>query len=153
VRAQKQDEKHDDGDEGKYSDADIHGVLLSYLPAQDGCLIRLGQAGWAGGPDPGAALLARPGDPPCQLLGEGVFDFLAGLLEVALGLVGVAFGFERLVAGDLPGGFPDLAFGLLGGVLGLVFCARGAISLFPAMARPPGFGRCGGTCRGDAGQG
>jgi hypothetical protein len=97
--------------------------------------------------------LTRPGDPPCQLLLEGVFDFLAGLLDVALGLVGVAFGFERLVAGDLPGGFLDLALGLLGGVVGLVFCAYGAISLFPAMARPLGFGRCRGTCRGDAGQG
>jgi hypothetical protein len=68
---------------------------------------------------PGPRWLTRPGDPPCQLLLEGVFDFLAGLLEVALGLVGVAFGFERLVAGDLPGGFLDLALGLLGGVLGL----------------------------------
>src|SRR6185437_15878339 len=78
---------------------------------------------------PGPRWLTRPGDPPCQLLLEDVFDFLAGLLEVALGLVGVAFGFERLVAGDLPGGFLDLALGLLGGVLGLVFCAHGAISL------------------------
>jgi len=86
-------------------------------------------------------LLTRPGDPRCQLLLEGVFDFLAGLLEVALGLVAAAFGFERLVAGDLPGAFLDLARGLLGGVLGLVFCAYRASSLLPAMARPPGFRR------------
>ena len=60
----------------------------------------------------GAALLTRTGDPPCQLRGEGVFGFPGGLLDVALGLVAAAFGFERLVAGDLPGAFPDLARGL-----------------------------------------
>jgi hypothetical protein len=108
-----------------------------------------GGRGWM----PGRVADANLGDPPCQLLREGVFDFLAGLLEVALGLVAAAFGFERLVAGDLPA--PSLTLPV---AFSPVFLALSSALIvlspcLPAMARPPGFRRRGGTCHDDAGYG
>jgi hypothetical protein len=74
---------------------------------------------------------------PRQLLPEDVLDFLAGLLEVALGLIGAALGFEGLITGGLAGAFLGFALGRLGGVLDLVFCAYRAASLCWGAA-----GRC-----------
>src|SRR5439155_25997647 len=50
---------------------------------------------------------ARTG--PCSLVAERVLDLLAGLLEVGLHLVALAFGFQPLVVGDLAGSFLGLA--------------------------------------------
>jgi hypothetical protein len=62
---------------------------------------------------PGNTLSARPRRPG-WLLPEGVLDFLADVLQVALGLVGEAFGFEGLIAGRFAGAFLHFALGRLG---------------------------------------
>src|SRR5215218_6201707 len=51
---------------------------------------------------------------------EGVLDLLASLLEVALGLVGLALGLQLLVVGHAAGGLLGLSFEFFGLVLGLV---------------------------------
>jgi hypothetical protein len=94
VPAQEQDSQHDDHYDHDDSEADKHGAPLVSAGLKTGCLIRLSRAGGARWREPGPRCWRRPGGSPCQLLREGVFDFLAGLLEVALGLVAVAFGFE-----------------------------------------------------------
>jgi hypothetical protein len=55
---------------------------------------------------------------------EGVFDLLAGLLEVAFLLVGLAFGLELVVAGGFAGRLLDLSLRPLGRVLSLVRCCH-----------------------------
>src|SRR5664280_2394292 len=57
---------------------------------------------------------------------EGVLGLLAGLLEVALGLIGLAFAFHLLVAGSLASVF-----------LG---CALGFVLLVPQLVKPAHFG-------------
>src|ERR1051326_5120391 len=77
----------------------------------------------------GAPVSGSSGDTGTLLL-AGVFDFFSGVFEVAFGLVSLAFGFERLVVGGFAEMFLDFAGALLGGVLGLVFCAhRGCLLL------------------------
>src|SRR5947207_3280816 len=49
-----------------------------------------------------------------------VHDLLAGLLDVARGLIGHALGLEPLVADGLADGLLDLALDFLGLVLGLI---------------------------------
>src|SRR5215204_2280384 len=51
---------------------------------------------------------------------EGVFDLLAGLLEVALGLVGLAFGLQVPIAAGLASGFLGFARQFFGLVFDLV---------------------------------
>src|SRR3954454_11050365 len=51
---------------------------------------------------------------------EGVLDLLAGLLDVGLGLVALAFSLESLVACGLTRGLLGVAAQLLSGVLDLV---------------------------------
>src|ERR1700722_19691677 len=79
----------------------------------------------------GSGAVARPG---VGLLGEGVLDLLARLLEVALGLVDLALGLELLVAGGLAG----LLLGLALEFLGLVICLIGqSHGRLPSIRRPP----------------
>ena len=65
----------------------------------------------------GAADIFTIGGPGSVL--EGVLDLLAGLLEVALSLVGFAAGLQVVVTGDFTGLLFDLASDFLGLVLGL----------------------------------
>ncbi len=57
---------------------------------------------------------------PLESLFEDVFDFFTGLLEVALGLIGLALGLEVVVVGRLTRGLLALALELFGLVRGLV---------------------------------
>jgi len=60
--------------------------------------------------------------PNCRtraLLFEGVFDLFASVLEVAFGLVALAFGFEGFVVGRFAELFLNFAGSFLGGVLAL----------------------------------
>jgi hypothetical protein len=111
VPAHEQDDKHDDHDDHDGSEAEKHGYSSRVCGAKAGASSGLSPAGAADWRGPGPRYWRDPRAPPPQLLLEDVFDFLAGLLEVALGLVAVAFGFERLVAGGLPGAFLELALG------------------------------------------
>src|SRR5262249_49760098 len=61
-----------------------------------------------------------PGAPARELGLEGVLDLLACVLEVALGLIGLALGLQVLVAGGLACLLLDLALHFLGLVLRLV---------------------------------
>src|SRR6478609_6063416 len=59
---------------------------------------------------------------------EGVLDVVARLLEVGLGLVGLALGLEALVVLRLARALLDLALRLFGGVLDLVTESHGISS-------------------------
>src|SRR5512144_398314 len=72
---------------------------------------------------------------------ERVLDLLAGLLEVALRLVGLALGLQPLVAGRLSGGVLGLARELLRLVLDLVYPAHRASLLVVFSALPAAFSR------------
>src|SRR5215204_1134684 len=73
----------------------------------------------------------RRGDGPSRLprreqsVLEGVLDLLAGLLQVALGLVGPTLGLQFLVIGGLAESFLALPLEFLGLVLGLVINSHG----------------------------
>src|SRR5215203_1976326 len=73
----------------------------------------------------------RRGDGPSRLprreqsVLEGVLDLLAGLLQVALGLVGLPFDLQFVVIGGPAESFFGLPLELLGLVLGLVVNAHG----------------------------
>src|SRR5581483_10686355 len=66
------------------------------------------------------------------LLLERVLDLVPGLLEVALGLVGLAFGLQFLIVGGVPHAFLDLALDFGGLVSGLVLGSHD-------LHRPSGF--------------
>src|SRR5215216_6981649 len=74
---------------------------------------------------------------------EGVLDLLAGLLQVALGLVGLPLDLQFVVIGGPAESFFGLPLELLGLVLGLVINSHGSIlprravpSCFPASQAP-----------------
>src|SRR5450755_453669 len=58
-----------------------------------------------------------------RLLLEGVLDLVAGLLDVALGLVGLAFRFQLVVAGRAADAFLDITLDL-GGLVGRLVLSR-----------------------------
>src|SRR5450755_3944805 len=58
-----------------------------------------------------------------RLLLEGVLDLVAGLLDVALGLVGLAFRFQLVVASRVADTFLDIALDL-GGLVGRLVLSR-----------------------------
>jgi DNA-binding Lrp family transcriptional regulator len=71
------------------------------------------------------SLETRRPSPRVRSFPDGVLDVLAGLLQVALDLVGLALDFKRRVVNGLTVSLLDLALGLLGLVLCLVSCTHG----------------------------
>src|ERR1700684_4552792 len=72
-----------------------------------------------------------PGTLRSWLLLEGVLDLFAGLLQVALGLVALAFGFHLLVADGLAGLLLGLALDL-GDLVGRLILSRHVLAPHPA---------------------
>src|SRR5271166_1744502 len=95
----------------------VGGEVRRTGPGGSGPSTGAGRAAGGGGSATG------PRGMPGWLLLEDVLDLVAGLLEVALGLVALAFGFHLLVAGRLAQVLLDVALDL-GGLVGRLVLSR-----------------------------
>jgi hypothetical protein len=69
-----------------------------------------------------------------SVLLEGVFDFLAGLLEIGFDLMALTLGFQPVVAGSVTGGFLALTVKFLSGVVDFISQTHGCS---PYVGRSP----------------